>query len=163
METDGVHLTPQQARAALADTQRVSASAAELAAAPWPTWFFVALTLYVAALPLTYGGIAADSDWLLPRLAWMGVMLTITAVYVALLSVASRVWRDRTGVALRFDVLPKRATVPVVAGLPVLLVGAAVAFRLTGWPGWLIAASLISAGVSVGFHLAFVCLHRKSA
>ncbi|MET7644074.1 hypothetical protein ABZS83_10585 [Streptomyces sp. NPDC005426] len=163
METDGVHLTPQQARAALADTRRISASAAELAATPWPTWFFVALTLYVAALPLTYGGIAADSDWLLPRPAWVGVMLTITAVYVALLSVASRVWRNRTGVALRFDVLPKRATLPVVAGLPVLVVGAAVAFRLTGWPGWLIASSLISAGVSVGFHLAFVRLHRKSA
>ncbi|MFE9776791.1 hypothetical protein ACFYPA_01375 [Streptomyces sp. NPDC005775] len=163
METDGVALTPEQARSALADAERVRASAAELSAAPWPTWFFVTLTLYVAALPVTCGGIAAEADWLLPRPAWLGVMLAITAVYGALLAVAARAWRDRTGVALRWDVLPKRATVPLAAGLPVLLVGAAFAFRVTGWPGWLLAASLMSAAVSVGFHLAFVRLHRKTA
>lgn len=163
METHGVRPTPAQARSALADTERVSASAAELSATPWPTWFAVVLTLYVAALPITYGGIATDADWLLPRPAWLGVMLVITAVYAALLAVAARAWRERTGVALRWDVLPKRATVPLVVGLPMLLVGAVFAFRVTGWPGWLLAASLIGAAVSVGFHLAFVRLHRKSA
>ncbi|MDX2548375.1 hypothetical protein ACOT81_23180 [Streptomyces sp. WI04-05B] len=163
METNGVRLTPEQARAALADTEHVRASAAALSATPWPTWFFVTLTLYIAALPITYGGIAAESDWLLPRLAWVGVMLATTAVYGALLAVAVRSWRDRTGVALRFDVLPKRVTVPLAVGLPALLVGSALAFRLTGRPAFLIAASLIGAAVSVGFHLAFVRLHRKSA
>ncbi|WP_393063104.1 hypothetical protein [Streptomyces sp. LN549] len=163
METNGIRPTPAQARSALADTERIRASAAELSATPWPNWFFIALTVYLAALPLTYGGIVADSEWLLPRPAWMVVMLTITAVYVALFAVASRAWRNRTGVALRWDVLPKRATVPVMACLPVLLVGSAFAFRVTGRPGWLIGASLISAAVSVGFHLTFVRLHRKTA
>ncbi|WP_330289296.1 hypothetical protein [Streptomyces sp. NBC_00576] len=162
METNGVRLTPEQARAALADTEQVRASAAALSATPWPTWFFIALTLYIAALPITYGGIMADTDWLLPRLAWVGVMLAITAVYGALLAVAAKGWRDRTGVALRLDVLPKRAAVPLMAGLPVLLVGSALAFRVTGRPVWLIAASLIGVAVSVGFHLAFVRLHRKT-
>jgi hypothetical protein len=162
METNGVRLTPEQARAALADTEQVRASAAALSATPWPTWFFIALTLYIAALPITYGGIMADADWLLPRLAWVGVMLAITAVHGALLAVAARGWRDRTGVALRLDVLPKRAAVPLMAGLPVLLVGSALAFRVTGRPVWLIAASLTGVAVSVGFHLAFVRLHRKT-
>ncbi|WP_329217532.1 hypothetical protein [Streptomyces microflavus] len=84
-------------------------------------------------------------------------------MYGELFAVAARSWRNRTGVALRLDVLPKRATVPLVVGLPVVLVGAAFTFRVTGWPGWLIAASLTGAAVSVGFHLAFVRLHRKTA
>ncbi|AVZ73739.1 hypothetical protein SLUN_17700 [Streptomyces lunaelactis] len=163
METNGVRLTPEQARSALADTEHVRASAAALSATPWPNWFFITLTLYAAALPIAYGGVMADSDWLLPRLAWTGIMLAITAAYGTLFAVAAKAWRNKTGVALRFDVLPKRATVPLMAGLPVLLVGAAVAFRVTGWPVWLIVASLISAAVSVGFHLAFVRLHRKTA
>jgi hypothetical protein len=162
METHGVRLTPEQAHAALADTEHIRASAAALSATPWPTWFFITLTLYVAALPITYGGVMADSDWLLPRPAWMAIMLTSTAVYVALSAVAAKAWRNKTGVALRLDVLPKRATVPLAVGLPVLLVGAALAFRVTGRPVWLIAASLIGAAVSVGFHLAFVRLHRKA-
>jgi hypothetical protein len=105
----------------------------------------------------------ADSDWLLPRPAWMGIMLAITAVHGALFAVAAKAWRNKTGVALRFDVLPKQATVPLAVGLPVLLVGTAFAFRVTGWPAWLIAASLINAAASVGFHRAFVRLHRKTA
>ncbi|MFF5968740.1 hypothetical protein ACFY64_34590 [Streptomyces collinus] len=163
METDGVRLTPEQARSALADTEHIRASAAALSATPWPNWFFITLTLYVAALPITYGGVMAEPEWLLPGPAWMGIMLAITAVYGALFAVAAKRWRDKTGVALRWDVLPKRATVPLAVGLPGLLVGAAFAFRVTGWPVWLIAASLISAAVSVGFHLAFVRLHRKTA
>ncbi|WP_369167908.1 hypothetical protein AB5J49_08490 [Streptomyces sp. R28] len=163
METNGVRLTPEQARSALADTEHVRASAAALSATPWPNWFFITLTLYAAALPITYGGVMADSDWLLPRPAWMGIMLAITAVYGALFAVAAKAWRNKTGVALRLDVLPKRATVPLAVGLPVLLVGTAFAFRVTGWPAWLIAASLINAAASVGFHLAFVRLHRKTA
>ncbi|MGW7080448.1 hypothetical protein [Streptomyces sp. NPDC054866] len=163
METNGVQLTAEQARSALADTEHVRASAAALSATPWPNWFFITLTLYVAALPITYGGVIADSEWLLPGPAWIGIMLAITAVYGALFAVAARAWRNKTGVALRLDVLPKRATVPLAVGLPVLVVGAAFAFRATERPVWLIAASLIGAAVSVGFHLAFVRLHRKSA
>ncbi|MEV5877942.1 hypothetical protein AB0L75_27710 [Streptomyces sp. NPDC052101] len=162
METNGVRLTPEQARSGLADTERIRASAAALAATPWPNWFFITLTLYAAALPIICGGVAADRNWLLPGPVWMGIMLAITAVYGALFAVAAKTWRNKTGVALRFDVLPKRATVPLAVGLPVLLVGTAFAFRVTGRPVWLIAASLISAAVSVGFHLAFVRLHRKT-
>ncbi|MGP3967117.1 hypothetical protein [Streptomyces sp. 6N223] len=83
-------------------------------------------------------------------------------MYLGLLSRAARAWREKTGVALRFDVLPKRATVPLMVGLPALVTGAAVAFRVTGWPVWLIAASLISAAASIGCHLAFVRLHRRT-
>ncbi|QIJ63776.1 hypothetical protein [Streptomyces sp. JB150] len=162
METHGARLTPEQARAALADTKHIRASIAPLSATPWPKWFFLTLTVYVAAFPIMYGGALADTDWLLPRPAWMAITLTSTAVFVALFAVAAKAWRDRTGVALRFDVLPKRATVPLSVGLPVLLVGSAFAFRVTGRPVWLIAASLIGAAVSVGFHLAFVRLHRKT-
>ncbi|WP_077799220.1 hypothetical protein [Streptomyces sp. JHA26] len=162
METNGVSLTPEQARAALADTEHVRVSTTALSATPWPTWFFITLTLYVAALPLVLGGIVADRDWLLPRPAWTGIMLTITALHGALLAVAAKTWREKTGVALRVDVLPKRATVPLVIGLPLLMVGAPFAFRATGRPAWLIAASLLGAAASVGFHLAFVRLHRRS-
>lgn len=162
METNAVRMTPEQARSALADTEHVRASAAALSATPWPNWFFITLTLYAAALPFVYGGVTADSDWLLPRSAWLGIMVGTTAAYWALFVVAAKAWRDKTGVALRFDVLPKRATVPLAVGLPVLVVGAGFAFRVTGRPAWLITASLISAAVSVGFHLAFVRLHRKT-
>ncbi|SNX62699.1 hypothetical protein SAMN06272735_4486 [Streptomyces sp. TLI_55] len=162
METNGVRLTPEQARAALADTAHIRASVAALSATPWPSWFFVTLTLYIAALPIACAGVMADSDWLLPRPAWLAILLTSTAVYGALSAVASKAWRDKTGVALRFDVLPRRATVPLAVGMPVLLVGPALAFRLTGQPVWLIAASLIGAAVSVAFHLAFVRLHRRT-
>ncbi len=163
METNGVPLTPEQARAALADTERVRASATALTATPWPTWFFVTLTLYVAVLPIVLGGVMTDGDWLLPRPARMATLLTITALYAALLSVATKAWRDRTGVALRLDVLPKRATLPLMIGLPLLLVGGPYAFGATGRPAWLIATSLLGAAVSVGFHLAFVRLHRRTA
>ncbi|MDX2404397.1 hypothetical protein NJO91_14845 [Streptomyces microflavus] len=135
--TNGVRPAPEHACAALVDAEHIRAAAAALSATPWPNWFFITLTLYIAALP-------------------------ITAVYGALFAVAARSWRNRTGVALRLDVLPKRATVPLVVGLPVVLVGAAFAFRVTGWPGWLIAASLTGAAVSVGFRLAFIRLHRKT-
>ncbi|MEU2759755.1 MULTISPECIES: hypothetical protein [unclassified Streptomyces] len=163
METNGGRPTPEQAHSALADTEHIRASAAALSATPWPRWFFAALTLYIAALPIVSGGVMADEAWLLPSPAWMGIMVAITAVYGVLFSVAARTWREKTGVALRLDVLPKRATVPLMAGLPVVLVGAAFAFRATGSAAWLIAASLIGAATSVGFHLAFVRLHRASA
>ncbi|WP_399886341.1 hypothetical protein ACGH7X_17865 [Streptomyces sp. BBFR51] len=162
METNGVRLTPEQARAALADTERVRVSAAALSATPWPNWFFITLTLYLAALPIPLGGVIADRDWLLPRPAWMAIMLALIAAYGALFAVAAKAWRNKTGVALRLDVLPKRATVPLTLGLPLLLVGALFAFRATGRPLWLIAASLLGAAVSVGFHLAFVRLHRRT-
>ncbi|MGW5086781.1 hypothetical protein [Streptomyces sp. 067-1] len=163
METNGVPLTPEQARAALTDTERVRVSATALTATPWPTWFFITLTLYVVALPITLGGITADRDWLLPRPAWMAAMLAITALYAALFAVAAKAWRDKTGVALRMDVLPKRATLPLMVGLPLLLVGGPLVFRATGQPAWLFATSLLGAAVSVGFHLTFVRLHRRTA
>ncbi|WP_369156934.1 hypothetical protein [Streptomyces sp. R02] len=163
METHGMPLNPAEARSALADVERVRASAVALSATPWPTWFFLALTLYIAALPVTYGGLLADRDWLLPRPAWLALMLGVTAAYLALLAVAARAWRAKTGVALRLDVLPKRVAVPFLAGMPVLLVGAPVVFRFTGRPEWLYVASLIGAAVSVGFHLVFVRLHRRAA
>ncbi|MFF3030364.1 hypothetical protein ACFVS7_05005 [Streptomyces rubiginosohelvolus] len=163
METNGGPPTPEQAQSALAEAEHIQASAAALSATPWPNWFFATLTLYIAALPIAYGGVMADEDWLLPRLAWMGIMVAITALYMALLAVAAKAWREKTGVALRLDVLPKRATVPFMLGLPVVLVGSAFVFRFTGSPVWLFAASLIGAAASVGFHLAFVRLHRASA
>ncbi|ESU48240.1 hypothetical protein K7395_17055 [Streptomyces filamentosus] len=163
METSGGRPTPEQAHFALADTEHIRASVAALSATPWPNWFFATLTLYLAALPIAYGGVMADEDWLLTRPVWMGIMVAITALYVALLAVAAKAWREKTGVALRLDVLPKRATAPLAVGLPSILVGSAFAFRFTGWPGWLLAASVIGAAASVGFHLAFVRLHRASA
>jgi hypothetical protein len=162
METDGVPLTADQARSALADTEHVRASTTALSATPWPTWFTIVLTLYAAGLPIAYGGYVADADWLLPRPAWLALTLGSTAVYVALFGVAARAWRAKTGVAIRLDVLPKRATVPLMVGLPSALLAAAFAFRATGWPGWLIAASLANAVVCVAFHLVFVRLHRKA-
>ncbi|MFJ9598642.1 hypothetical protein [Streptomyces althioticus] len=163
METHGAPLDPSEARSALADVERVRASALALSATPWPTWFLLTLTVYIAALPITFGGVLADRDWLLPRSGWLAIMLGVIVVYLALLAVAARSWRAKTGVALRLDVLPKRATVPFMAGLPVLLLGAPVVFRYTGRPEWLFAASLTGAAVSVGFHLAFVRLHRRAA
>lgn len=90
-------------------------------------------------------------------------MLAITALYAALFTVATKAWRDKTGVALRMDVLPKRATLPLMVGLPLLLVGGPLVFRATGQPAWLIASSLLGAAASVGFHLTFVRLHRRTA
>ncbi|MER5478348.1 hypothetical protein ABT026_15435 [Streptomyces sp. NPDC002734] len=160
METEGGRPTPEQARAALAAVEHLRASGAALSATPWPTWFFVALTLYIGVLPICVGGAVADREWLLPRPAWLGLTVAVIAVQAALQAVASKAWRERTGVALRLDVLPKSAVVPIVVGLPVLMVGAPVVFRGTGRPEWLIAASLIGVAVSVGCHLAFVRLHR---
>jgi hypothetical protein len=163
METDEARPTPEQARAALAAAERVRASTEALSATPWPTWFFVSLTCYIAAIPICVGGAVADTEWLLPRLAWMGALVAIIAVHGGLQAVAARAWRDRTGVALRVDVLPRGAVIPIAAGLPVLVVGASIAFRVTGRPVWLIAASLTGVAVSVGCHLAFVRLHRNAA
>ncbi|MGQ4730067.1 hypothetical protein ACUN3E_20615 [Streptomyces sp. Ju416(a)] len=163
MENNGGRPTPEQARSALAEAEQIQASAAALSATPWPNWFFATLTLYIAAFPIAYGGVMADEEWLLPGPAWVGITLAITALYLALFAVAAKTWREKTGVALRLDVLPKRAVVPLAVGLPSVLVGSAFVFRLTGSPVWLFAASLIGAAASVGFHLAFVRLHRASA
>ncbi|WP_128379644.1 hypothetical protein [Streptomyces cavernae] len=155
--------TPDQARAALADADRVRASTAALSATPWPIWFATVLTAYLAAFPFVYGGVVAEGSWLLPRWAWVTALLVTTAAFWALFSVAAHSWKQRTGVALRFDVLPRRATVPLMAGLPAVLVGSALAFRATGQAWLLVAASAVAAAVSVGFHLAFVRLHRKTS
>ncbi|MFI7007058.1 hypothetical protein [Streptomyces sp. NPDC050145] len=163
METNGVPLTPAQARAALADTEHVRASTERRSATPWPTWFFLTLTLYIGAFPFVYGGVMAGRDWLLPGPAWTGIALALTALYLALFAVAARSWRARTGVALRFDVLPKRVVAPGAIGLPAVLVGSAFLFRFTEQPLWLAAASLIGVAVSVAFHFTFVRLHRKAA
>ncbi|MFE9020405.1 hypothetical protein ACFYNL_17840 [Streptomyces sp. NPDC007808] len=155
--------TSQEALATLAEAARIRASATALSATPWPTWFATALTAYIAAFPLAYGGMLAEERWLLPRAAWATVLPVITAAFLTLYVIAARSWKQRTGVALRFDVLPKRATLPLTIGMPVLLVGSAWAFRATGQAWWLVTASVIAATVSVGFHLAFVRLHRKTS
>lgn len=155
--------TSDEARAALAEAARIRGSATALSATPWPTWFATVLTAYIAALPVAYGGLLAHERWLLPSAVWGTVLLVITVAYLALFAVAARSWGRRTGVALRFDVLPKRATVPLAIGMPVLLVGSAWVFRATGQAWWLAAASVAAAAVSVGFHLTFVRLHRKSS
>ncbi|MEU6210911.1 hypothetical protein ABZ891_13495 [Streptomyces sp. NPDC047023] len=164
METnkDALRPTAQQARAALADTEQVRASVAALSATPWPRWFAITLTLYIAAIPPVYGGTLASPQWLLPSLAWGVIMVVMTAAYMVLFTVAGMNWRKKTGVALRFDVLPRRATVPLGIGLPALLVGSALAFRASREPLWLLAASAIGAAVSIAFHLAFVRMHRKT-
>ncbi|MDT0345466.1 hypothetical protein [Streptomyces litchfieldiae] len=165
METDGAAIppTPQQALAALADAERVRDSTAALSATPWPRWFVTALTLYIAAIPPVYGGTLASSQWLLPNLAWGAVMLVMTVAYLALFGVAAANWRKETGVALRLDVLPKRATVPMAIGLPAVLLGSVLVFRVTEQPLWLFAASAVGATVSIAFHRAFVRLHRKAS
>ncbi|AJC61782.1 hypothetical protein [Streptomyces sp. 769] len=164
METDEViRPTPQQARATLAELERVQASTAALSATPWPRWFATVLTLYIAAIPPVYGGMTASPQWLLPKPAWSIIMVLATAGYLALFAFAAATWRKKTGVALRLDVLPKRATLPLAIGLPALLIGAVAAFRGTGQPAWLFAASGIGAAVSIAFHRAFVRLHRKTA
>ncbi|KUM93024.1 hypothetical protein AQI88_28270 [Streptomyces cellostaticus] len=165
MESNGdvIRPTPQQARAALAELEHVQASTAALSATPWPRWFAVVLTLYIAAIPPVLGGMTASPQWLLPRLAWTAIMVMATTGYSALFAVAAARWREKTGVALRLDVLPKRATLPLAIGLPALLVGPAVAFRGTGQPVWLFAASGIGAAVSVAVHLVFVRLHRQTS
>lgn len=155
--------TSDEARATLAEAARIRASATALSATPWPTWFATVLTAYAAAFPVVYGGLVADERWLLPEAAWGAALLIITVVYLVLFTVAARSWRQRTGVALRFDVLPKRATVPLVIGMPALMAGPAWVFRATGQAWWLAAASVVAAAVSVGFHLAFVRLHRKAS
>ncbi|MFF0549949.1 hypothetical protein ACFYUL_13415 [Streptomyces sp. NPDC004311] len=165
METneDALRPTAQQARAALAETEQVRASVTALSATPWPRWFAITLTLYIAAIPPVYGGTLASPRWLLPNLAWGVILLVMTAAYLVLFTVAGMNWRKKTGVALRFDVLPRRATVPLGIGLPALLVGSALAFRASREPLWLLAASAIGAAVSIAFHLAFVRMHRKTS
>lgn len=165
METNGdvIRPTPQEARDALADAEHIHASTTALSATPWPLWFTTALTLYIAAIPPVYGGLVAASEWLLPKVAWAVIVAVMTAAYLALFGVAAGSWKQKTGVALRLDVLPKRATVAMAVGLPALLVGSAIAFRATGEPVWLFAASTVGAAVSIAFHLAFVRLHRKNS
>ncbi|MEU6688139.1 hypothetical protein [Streptomyces sp. NPDC046832] len=154
--------TSDEARATLAEAARIRTSATALSATPWPTWFATTLTAYVAFFPVAYGGLFADDRWLLPKAAWAAALLSTTAAYSALFALAARSWRQRTGVALRFDVLPKRATVPLAIGMPALLMGPAWAFRATGQAGWLAFGAVAAAAVSVGFHLTFVRLHRKT-
>jgi hypothetical protein len=166
MERDNegaIHPTSRQARATLADVQEVRASTAALSATPWPRWFAVVLTVYMAALPPVLGGVVARPQWLLPRPAWVVILVLTAAVYLVLFTIAAANWRKKTGVALRLDVLPKWATLPLMIGLPALLAGAVAAFRSTSQPVWLVAASAIGAAVSIAFHLAFVRLHRKAS
>ncbi|MEU0669078.1 hypothetical protein ABZ508_02125 [Streptomyces lavendulocolor] len=165
METNGdvIRPTAQEALAALSDAEQVKASATALAATPWPRWFTAALTLYIAAVPPVYGGTLARHDWLLPQGAWSVIMVVMTATYLSLFALAASNWRKKTGVALRFDVLPKSVTLPLAIGLPVVLLGSALVFRATREPLWLFAASAVGAATSIAFHLVFVRLHRKAS
>lgn len=164
METgkDVIPPTPEQARAALADTDDVRAAVAALSATPWPSWFVATITAVLVVLPITLGGALAEPAWLLPQWAWLVTMLATEAVFFAFFTVAARNWVAKTGVALRLDILPKRATVPALIGLPLLLVGGCYAFRDTGQPLWLFGVAAVGAAVSIGFHLWFVRLHRKA-
>ncbi|XVQ07307.1 hypothetical protein ACQP1W_32465 [Spirillospora sp. CA-255316] len=165
METNGEAAlpTPEQARAALADTDHVRVSVAALSATPWPTWFVTTITAMLVVLPITFGGALAEPDWLMPQGAWLATMLATEVVYVVFFAIAARNWRAKTGVALRLDVLPKRATVPAFIGMPLLLLGSGYAFRHTGQPLWLFGAAAAGAALSIGFHLWFVRLHRKTS
>ncbi|NUU20712.1 MAG: hypothetical protein HOV68_04220 [Streptomycetaceae bacterium] len=164
METNGaIQPTPEQARAALAETEHVRASVTALSATPWPTWFVATITAMFVVLPITLGGALADPEWLMPQWAWLLTMLATEAVFFAFFGVAAANWREKTGVALRFDVLPKRATVPLVVGMPLLVLGSGYAFRHTGQQLWLYAAAAVGAAVSIGFHLWFVRLQRKAS
>ncbi|MFG1811975.1 hypothetical protein [Streptomyces sp. NPDC049040] len=158
---DAVRPTRQQALAALADAERVRAAVGARSSTPWPGWFFATLTLYVAAVPPVYGGMVARDRWGLPSGGWGALLVLMTAAFLALFRVAAARWSQETGVALRFDVLPRRAAVPVAAGLPLLMFAAPLAFRATGQPLWLYAASALGAAVSIGCHLTFVALHRR--
>ncbi|WP_395109641.1 hypothetical protein [Actinomadura sp. SCN-SB] len=164
METDaGAHLpTPEQARAALADTDHVRASVAALSATPWQPWFAATTTAMFIALPIFLGGALAEPEWLMPQWAWVVTMVATEAVFGALLGLAARNWRAKTGVALRLDILPKWAAVPAFTLLPLLIVGAGYAFRYTGRPLWLFGAAAVGAAASIGSHLWFVRLHRKA-
>ncbi|MGP4111417.1 hypothetical protein ACTWP5_10925 [Streptomyces sp. 4N509B] len=165
METEDASArpTPEQARAALDEAERAAATAAALSATPWQRWFLVTLTLFIAALPPVYGGMVASPEWLMPNVAWTVLMLVMLVAYVAAFRVAAVRWQERTGVALRFDVLGRRLTVPLLVGLPLLLLGSPLLFRVTDEPLWLLAGSVLGAGVSVGFHLVFVHKHRTAA
>ncbi|MER7112443.1 hypothetical protein [Streptomyces sp. NPDC000229] len=165
METNGeiVRPTAQQALAALADAEQVRASTAAVSATPWPRWFTTALTLYIAAIPPVYGGTLARPDWLLPHAVWSVILVVMSSAFLGLFAVAAAGWRKKTGVALRFDVLPKRVTLPLVTGLPAVLLGSVLVFRATHEPMWLFAASAIGVAVSITFHLVFVRLHRRAS
>jgi hypothetical protein len=165
METDGEATlpTPEQARAALDDTDHVRVSVAALSATPWPSWFAATITAMLVVLPFGLGGALAEPEWLMPQWAWLITMLAIETVYLAFFVVAARNWRAKTGVALRLDVLPKYATVPMLIGMPPLMMGSAYAFRYTGQLLWLFGAAIVGAAVSIGFHLWFVRLHRKAS
>jgi hypothetical protein len=163
METNGEAIlpTPEQARAALADTDQIRVSVAAVSATPWPSWFVATITAMFVVLPITFGGVLAEPDWLMSQGAWLVTMLATDVVYLAFFAIAARNWRAKTGVALRLDVLPKRATVPAFIGMPLLVVGSGYAFRYTGQPLWLFGAAAVGAAVSIGFHLWFVRLHRQ--
>jgi hypothetical protein len=165
METNGeaIRPTPEQARAALADAEHVRASVTGLSATPWPSWFVATITAMFVVLPFTFGGAMAEPDWLMPQWAWLVTMLATEAVFFAFFAVAAANWRARTGVALRWDILPKRATVPAFVGTPLLVVGSGYAFRETGQPLWLVGAAAVGAAMSIGFHLWFVRLHGKTS
>ncbi|NLU70460.1 hypothetical protein [Streptomyces sp. HNM0574] len=165
METNGEAVRPsaEEARAALAGTDRVRASVAARSATPWPVWFVVITTAMLVVLPVTLGGVLAEPEWLMPQWAWTVTMFVSETVFLALFAVAGRRWRARTGVALRMDVLPRHVTLPAIVGLPVLVLGSGYAFRYTGQPLWLFAAAAVGAAVSLAFHLRFVHLHRKAS
>jgi hypothetical protein len=165
METneEAVLPTPEEAHAALVDTDHVRVSVAALSATPWPPWFVATITAMFVVLPIGFGGTLAEPDWLMPQWAWLVTMLAAEAVFFAFFAVAARNWRGKTGVALRLDVLPTYATGPAFIGLPLLIVGSGYAFRYTGQPLWLFGAATVGAAVSIGFHLWFVRLHRKAS
>ncbi|MCW4457353.1 hypothetical protein [Microbacterium sp. MPKO10] len=165
METNSERLrpTPEEARAALDGTESVRASVSALSATPWPLWFTAVLTAMLAALPIGLGGALAEPEWLMPRWAWFVAIVVVEGVFFALFFLASRRWTASTGVALRLNVLPKAVTLSAMIGLPVIVVGAGIAFRMTGEVWWLLGAATIGAALSIAFHLWFVRLHERQS
>lgn len=135
-------------------------SIAGLMVSPWPLWFTIVLAVYCAALPVTYGGMVAESRWLLPWGAWLGIAVVLVVVYLALFRFAGAAWTRRTGMRLRFDVLPRPVALALQVGYPIVVLGMVGLFRLTGNPVLLFATSALGAALAFGFHLWFVRLRR---
>ncbi|GLZ77648.1 hypothetical protein Afil01_24550 [Actinorhabdospora filicis] len=155
--------TPEQARAALAEAAQIRTSVTAVAATPWPVWFTVVITAMFVILPIAIGGVLAEPEWLMSKGVWLGVLLASETTFCALLAVASKSWQAKTGVALRWNVLPKAVTIPGFLGLAAVLIGSGYVFRYTGQPIWLFVASGIGAAASIASHIVFTRLHRKSA
>lgn len=164
METNGEASlpTPEQARAALADTDDVRVSVEALSATPWPTWFVATITAMFVVLPITFGGALAEPDWLMPQgHGWPSCWGPGGVPRVLRRRGQELARQDGRGTAPRRPAQARHRA--ALVGTPLLIVGSGYAFRYTDQPLWLFAASAAGAALSIGFHLWFVRLHRKAS